>query len=243
MLIKRIDARVHASCAQLIEALEKDLDALTGGFLSLKDSKLVVFMRGEVKDISVELNASVSKDGGLRIDAVNELGYEALHLYASCREEDGSASLSIELIMNPVALGVSMARVNINAEHIEYNIRRNLATVARKRLAFSDVIVDKYLREDLVARMIAEGDLVDRFETKLSELDIRALAMKFADRNLLIVFADHGIKGRAVVIGALAGVKMVYGELEYVNERAIEKMRSVGETVTVAVYGIDKFVK
>ncbi len=243
MLVKRGSVTAFARCSQILEAFVGEGMERVLKVLSLSGDKLIARIPGEYRDRVVELKASVERGNGFgRVLAVNDLGLQAVMIEARCCENGPRATLTYEIVLNPVALGVSSRLVNLAFVHIEHGLLDRLLSFARTRLEPYPPMGEDLLREDFAARVMARARIVERFEAEPSKIDIGEVCAKYPRNSLFVVMSSAGAMLRMAVVGGLFAAHLKLGELEYRDGKALEKLGSWFGKATITLYSIDELV-
>ena len=244
MLIRNGAVQLRATCNRVLEVLSgENLGKVLNNLLEPGKEMWKLILRGEAKDraIAVKLNVQRESDR-VRIEGISELGLQGIMMEFKCSERDGYAYLSYTVALNPVALGANRGVIETTLNSMIYGLAARLASVLRETMKPEPGIREKYLSEEFIARAIAKGEIVDRCTLDAKELDVASIAVKHADKQILISATAEGVDLKVVVIGASYAAKLKFGELEYYDEQAVAKVREVPSELTLTVYSIDKLV-
>ncbi len=241
MLIKNGAVQLRATCNRVLEALSSEnLGKVLNNLLEPGKETWRLILRGEAKDRAIAIKLSVQRESDkVRIEGISELGLQGVLMEFRCSEKDGYAYLAYTVALNPVALGVNRGVVETTLNSMIYGLAGRLASVLRETMRPEPEIREKYLSEEFIARALAKGEIVDRRAIDAKELDIVSIAVKHADRQILISATAEGVDLKVVVIGASYAAKLKSGELEYYDEQAVAKVREVPSKLTLTVYSID----
>ena len=243
MLVERGSVATFARCSQVLEAfVGSGMDRVLKIF-RLEGDKLVATIPGEAKDRVIELQATVERrDGYGKLVAVNELGLQSVMLEARCCEEGPVARVSYDVVLNPVALGISTRLAKLAFVHMEHGLRDRLVSFIRTRLEPYPELGEELLREDFAAKVMARARILDRFEAEPSKLSVGEVCSRYPRNSLFIVMTSAGAMLRMAVIGGLFTAHLKLGELEYRDARALEKLSSWFGKANVTVYSIDEVI-
>ena len=243
MLVVHGNIATHARCSQLLEAfMGKGMESVLK-LMKLENGKLVVKVPGEAKERVVELQANVERgEGKGRVLAVNDLGIQGLILEVSCREEGSLARLSYDLVINPVALGISARLAKLAIVHIEHGLKERLSKFLRSFLEPYSTLASDLLNEEFESKAIAKGALLEKFEKQLNELRIEELCSKYANNAIYVVAKGSSTSFSMIVLGGLFAARLRIGNEEFKDREALEKLSSVSEKGIVELYAIDKLL-
>ncbi len=244
MLIRNGAVQLRATCNRVLEVLSSEnLGKVLNNLLEPGKETWRLILRGEVKDRAIAIKLNVQRESDkVRIVGISELGLQGILMEFRCSEKDGYIYLAYTVALSPVALGANRGVVEITLSNMIYDLASRLASVLRETMRPDPEIREKYLSEEFIARALAKGEIVDRRTIDAKELDIASIAVKHADKQILISATAKGVDLKVVVIGASYGAKLKFGELEYYDEQAAAKVREVPSELTLTVYSIDKLV-
>ncbi|NPA97438.1 MAG: hypothetical protein GXO32_07555 [Crenarchaeota archaeon] len=243
MLVERGSIATFARCSQVLEAfLGSGMDRVLK-VLKLENGKLIATIPGEARDRVVELRASVERaDSSGRIVATNDLGLQGVILEARCEESGPVARACYDLVLNPVALGISTRLAKLAFIHMKHGMLDRLVSFIRTRLEPYPELGEELLREDFAAKVMARARILDRFEAEPSKLSIGEVCSRYPRNSLFVVMTSAGAMLRMAVVGGLFTAHLKLGELEYRDARALEKLSSWFGKANVTVYSIDDVI-
>ncbi len=244
MLIRNGAVQLRATCSRVLEVLSSEnLGKVLNNLLEPGEGMWKLILRGEAKDRAIPIKLSVERESDrVRVDGVSELGLQGVMMEFRCSDRDGYAYLVYTIALNPVALGANRGVVETTLNSMIYGLAGRLASVLRETMRPYPEMREKYLSEEFIARALARGEIVDRRTVDAKELDVAAIAVKHADKQILISATAEGVDLKVVVIGASYAAKLKFGELEYYDEQAVAKVREVPSELTLTVYSIDKLI-
>lgn len=243
MLVDSGSIVVYGRCPQLLNAVLGEGMGKVLKVLRLEGDKLVAHIPGEAKDRIVELRACIERDErGGKLIALNELGLQAVIMSVSCREEGLKAVANYELVLNPTALGISTRLAKLALVHVKHGFVDRLLSFIRATPIPCPELRSELLREDFVARVMARARILEKLEVDPSRTSITELCAKHPRNSLFVVVKDGGLALRMVVIGGLYAAHLRLGELEYVDDRALEKLRTWSGRASATLYSIDELI-
>ena len=244
MLIRSGSIRLRASCSQILDVLVSDkLGKVLNDTLKLGKGMWSLVLRGESKERSIGIDIRIQRDEArVRVEGISEMGLQGLLMEFSCSEGDGYAHLSYTIAINPVALGVNRGVAETTLNTMVYRLDARLQSILRESIRVDPAIADRYLTEEFIAKAVARGEIVDKRSVDARSLDIKAIATKYPDKQLLISATAEGVDLKVAIIGASYAAKLKFGELEYRDEQAVTKIREFPGEVKLIVYSIDRLL-
>lgn len=244
MLIRSGSVCLRASCSQVLEVLVGSrLGEVLNDTLKPGRGMWSLVLRGESKERSVGIDIRVQRDEArVRVEGISEIGLQSLFMEFSCIEGNGYARLFYTIAINPVALGINRGVAETTLNSMVYRIDARLQSILRASIGVDPAIADRYLTEEFIAKAVARGEIVDKRSVDARSLDIRAIAMKYPDKQLLISATAEGIDLKVVIIGASYAAKLRFGELEYRDEQAVTKIREFPGELKLVIYSIDSLL-
>jgi len=243
MLVESGSVVVLARCSQLLEALLGEGIGSVFKVLRLEQEKLVAHIPGEAKDRVIELRACIERSGSCgKLIALNSLGLQSVILSLRCREEGLKAIASYELAINPTALGISTRLARLAMVHMKHGFVDRLLAFLRTRPVPLAELRTELLREDFLARAMARAKILEKLSIEPSRENVLNLCARHPRNSLLLILKNGGLMLRMVVVGGLYAAYLRLGELEYVDDRALEKLGSWSGRASATLYSIDELV-